>query len=120
MGLHTQLDVYKTAYDLVGLVVDDLIRNMPRDVKKAIGERLRDECINLTVLIQAANMERQSKAPHLVELVKSLGVVELLLRISRDKRYIATGKYAAAALLTTSIGKQANAWRKSPSASPAA
>lgn len=111
MGIHTDLDVYKTAYDLTGLVVDDLIRNMPRDVKRALGERLRDECINLTVLIQTANMARD-KAPHLIDLVKSLGVVELLLRISRDKRYIATGKYAAAALLTTSIGKQANAWRK--------
>ena len=118
MGIHTDLNVYKTAYDLVGLVVDDLIKNMPRDVKKAIGERLRDECINLTVLIQTANMER-NKAPHLVDLVKSLGVVELLLRVSRDKRYIGTAKYADAALLTTSIGKQANAWRKSQSASPA-
>jgi hypothetical protein len=111
VGLHTDLNVYKAAYDLAGLVIDDLIKNMPRNVKRAIGDRLRDECINLTVLIQTANMER-NKVPHLVDLVKSLGVVELLLRISRDKRYIATGKYAAAVLLTTSIGKQANAWRK--------
>lgn len=111
MGLHTDLNVHKTAYDLVGLVVDDLIKNMPRAVQRPLGDRLRDECLNITVAIHSANMAKD-KTPALIELIKSLGVVELLLRIARDKRYIATGKYAAAAMLTTSIGKQANAWRK--------
>ena len=114
MGMHTDLAVYKAAYDLVGLVIDDLVRNMPRNVKRAIGDRLRDECINLTVLIQTANMER-NKLPPLLDLVKSLGVVVLLLRLARDKHYISTGAYARSALLTTSIGKQANAWRKASS-----
>lgn len=110
MGLHTDLNVHKTAYDLLSLVFDDLIKNMPRSVSRAVGDRLRDECIEITVLIQTANMER-NKVPPLVELIKRVAVVELLLRISRDKRYIGNGKYAAAAMLTTSIGKQANAWR---------
>ena|SRR5258708_33094717 len=111
MALHTELDIYKAAYDMLGLTIDELIKNMPRSVSRAVGDRLRDECITLTVLIQTANMERD-KAPHFVAMLKSLGVVELLLRISRDKRYIGLKGYAAAVLLTTSIGKQANALRR--------
>lgn len=117
MGLHTDLEIHKTAYDLLDLVVDDLVRNMPKDVKRAIGDKLRDECLELTVQIQTANMARD-KAPHLLQLVRGLGVVKVLLRLSRDKRYIGTRKFAAATFLTTSIGKQANAWRKA--SSPAA
>lgn len=52
------------------------------------------------------------KAPYLVDLILCLGVVKVLLRLCRDKRYIGNAKFAAATLLTTSIGKQANAWRK--------
>ena len=114
MGLHTDLEIHKTAYDLFDLVVDDLVRNMPKDVKRALGDKLRDECLDLTVHIQIANMERD-KAPHLLNLIRGLGKVKVMLRLSRDRRYIGTRKYAAATFLTTSIGKQANAWRKAMS-----
>lgn len=117
MAIHSQLSIYKTTYDLLSMAVD-LIRNMPRDVKQVLGLRIRDECVALTMLIQRANTSR-NKVPHLEQLLEGLQVVELLIRLSRDKRYIPTGKYAAAVELTTSIGKQANAWKKSQP-SPAA
>lgn len=37
MAIHTDLEIHKVAYDLLGLVVDDLVRNMPRDVKRAVA-----------------------------------------------------------------------------------
>ena len=36
MALHSELPIYKVAFDLFGLAVD-LIKNMPRDVKQVIG-----------------------------------------------------------------------------------
>ena len=110
MATHTQLPIYKAAYDLLG-VVADLVKNMPRDFKRSIGEKISAECIEITVLVFRANVA-QDKAPHLIELLERLQVAELMLRLSMDKRLISRPRYARAVELTTSIGKKANGWRR--------
>jgi len=115
MALHTSLPIYKVAYDLLD-VIADLAKNMPRDFKASIGNKLRDECVEIVVLIFRANCAHD-KVPHLALLIERLQVTELLLRLSRDKRLISTGQYARAIELTSNVGKQANGWRKM-SASP--
>jgi len=113
MALHTDLPIYRVAYDLLDAITD-LAKNMPRDFKASIGAKLRDECVEIVVLIFRANCARE-KAPHLESLIERLQVAELLLRLSRDKRLISTGQYAKAVELTTSIGKQAGGWRRAAS-----
>lgn len=116
MALHTDLPIYRVAYDLLD-VITDLAKNMPRDFKASIGGKLRDECVEIVVLIFRANCA-QEKTSHLDGLIERLQVSELLLRLSRDKRLISTGQYAKAIELTTSVGKQAGGWRRA-SNSPA-
>lgn len=111
MANTTNLPIYKVAYDLLDAITD-LVKNMPREVKQSIGGKLRDECIEIVTLIFRANVS-QDKAPHLIVLLESLQVCELLVRLSRDKRLISTGQYAKVVEITTSIGKQANGWRRS-------
>lgn len=116
MGLHTELSIYKTAYDLLD-VATDLAKNMPRDFKAQIGGKIRDECIEITVLIFRANTARE-KTQHLLDLVERLQVAELLLRLSVDKRLISRPQYAKAVALTNSIGKQATGWKKYSASAP--
>ena len=111
MALHDQLPIYKVAYDLLGLITQAR-RDMPRDVKQDFGKALSKECVQIVVLIFRANVARD-KAAHLLELVERVEVVNLLIRLSRDLRFVSTKQYAAAVALTASIGKQATAWRKS-------
>lgn len=113
MAIHSELPIYKVAYDLLGVVVQ-LVKNMPRDFKQSIGGKIRDECIEVATLVFRANVAAD-KAPHLLNLLERLQVAELLLRLARDLRFISTGQYAKAIALTGSIGKQANGWRKSAS-----
>lgn len=115
MALHTQLPIYRVAYDLLD-VVTDFAKNMPRDFKASIGGKIRDEVVEVVTLIYRANVARD-KVAHLQDLSERLQVAELLIRLSRDKRLISTKQYATAVELTTSIGKQASGWRRS--ASPA-
>ena len=115
MALHHQLPIYKVAYDLADLAVD-LVRQMPRDVKDVIGRDLRGDCLRILVLIFRANVATD-KVPHLLELVERLQVVELLLRLSCDKRFISKPQYGKAIDFTSAIGRQANGWRKASSAS---
>ena len=110
MALHTQLPIYQAAYSLFDLVTE-LAKNIRRDFKASLGGKLRDELIEIMVLIYRANTARE-KAPHLDELIERLQVIELLLRLSRDKFLVSTGQYARAVQLTQSIGKQAGGWRR--------
>ncbi len=111
MALHTELPIYKVAYDLLDAITD-LAKNMPRDFKASIGGKLRDECVEIVTLIFRANCARE-KAMHLETLIERLQVAELLLRLSRDKRLISTGQYAKSIELTNKVGKQAGGWRRS-------
>ncbi|MDE3023630.1 MAG: four helix bundle protein [Pseudomonadota bacterium] len=110
MTLHTELPIYKVAYDLLDAITD-LAKNMPRDFKISIGGKLRDECVEIVVLIFRANCAIE-KTLHLESLIERLQVADLLLRLSRDKRLISTGQYAKAIELTNKVGKQAGGWRR--------
>ena len=118
MGLHHELPIYKDAYALLGMTTD-ITRNIPRDFKRLIGEKVREECVEVMVLIFRANVAR-NKIPHIDELQERVQVIELLLRMSRDKRFISNTQYANAIKITDSIGKQSSGWKKSSAASPAA
>lgn len=109
MALHTELPIYKTAYDLLDAITD-LARNMPRDFKQSIGGKLRDEAVEITTLVFRANVAKE-KASHIQQLLERQQVAELLIRLARDKKLISTGQYAKTIQLTNSIGKQANGWR---------
>ncbi len=115
MAVHTNLPIYREAYRLFDVVME-LQKNMPREFKLAVGGKLRDECIEIMTLIFRANTMRD-RAGHLLDLIERLTVAELLLRFACDKRLISKGQYAAAAELTTSIGKQANGWRRAATSS---
>ncbi|KAF1004390.1 MAG: hypothetical protein GAK36_00059 [Pseudomonas sp.] len=114
MALHTELEIHGTAEELLGLALD-LVRNIPRDLKQVVGSKIRDECLQVLVLIGRANMARE-KLPHLNLLLESVWVLNYLLRVLTNKGLISKGQHAKAMKLTASVGRQANAWKKSATA----
>ncbi len=110
MAIHTDLDIYKVAYKLLDAVTD-IVKHMNRNFKRSIGEKIANECVEITILVFRANVAHD-KAPHLLELLERLQVINLMLRLGMDKSIIARPAYADAVKLTTSIGKQANGWRR--------
>lgn len=117
MALHHELPIYRKTYELLTTVVQ-ITRNIPRDFKRLIGEELRSECVKMMVLIFRANVAKQ-KAQHIHELLERLQVVELMLRMSKDMRWISTGQYASTIELTQNIGRQATGWKRNSNTSPA-
>lgn len=117
MAMHTDLPIHKVAFDLLSLATD-VTRNIPRDFKAGLGAKVRDECIEVMVLIARANIA-QDKRLHLASLVERVQVIEFLLRLFKEKRFISVKQHAAAIQLTASIGKQANAWKRYTATAPA-
>ena len=116
MALHKDLPIYKAAYDLLGVAVE-ITKNFPRDFKRLMGDKIREECVEIIVLIFKSNVAF-NKIPHIDLLLERLQVIELLLRLSRDKRFIATTHYAGVIEITDAIGKQASGWKKQQASSP--
>ena len=110
MAIHTDLPIYKVAYNLLDIVTD-LVKHMDRDFKRSIGEKISTECIEIVVLVFRANVA-QDKEPHLMDLLERVQVINLMLRLGMDKKIISRKGYAKAIEMTTSIGKQANGWRR--------
>lgn len=117
MAMHTSLPIHKAAFDLLNLALD-LTRNIPRDFKVLLGAKLRDECLEVMVLIGRANMAADKKN-QLTTLVERVHVIEYLVRVLKEKRFISIPQHASAIELTESIGKQANAWKRSTQSAPA-
>lgn len=119
MALASTLPIYRVTYELLQ-VVTRITKDMPRDYKHSLGNKMREECVELVVLIYRANCSR-IKSPHLEVLQERLQVVMLLLRLAKDMKLISTGQLAQTIGLTDQIGKQSSGWLKSaslPDASP--
>ena len=110
MALHTELDVYKTGYDLLKKVTAT-VKNMERSLKRLIGEDIVDETKKLLILVYRANVA-DDKVPHLSLLIERVKLVELLFRLAWDSNEISDRQYYAVIRLTESIGKQAVRWRE--------
>src|SRR5688572_23680818 len=109
MALHSSLPIYKVTYQLLVLATE-ITRHMPRDFKASMGGKVREECLELVVLIYRANAAA-NKVPHLDQMIERLQVAELLFRLAADMKLIAVKQYSRAIELTAAIGKQATGWR---------
>ncbi|MDR9749883.1 four helix bundle protein [Pseudomonas sp. SZMC_28357] len=117
MAMHTDLQIYKASLGLLQIATN-LTRNIPRDLKQSLGKRVIDECIDVLLLIARAN-STTDKRPHLTQLVEKVQVIEFLMRLFKESRFISVGQHAGAIEVTTSIGKQASAWKRSTPTAPA-
>jgi len=120
MALSLHLPIYKLARDLTGLAVS-FTRNMPRDLKRTLGDKVLDECFEMSLLIFRANVAQGSERQGFIQqLLERNQVTELALRLCVDHRLISTKQYAQAVQITDQIGKQATGWKKHTAAAPVA
>ncbi len=109
MALHTELEIYRSCYDLLGEAVDAVLQ-MRKDLKPIIGKGIVDRCFEIELCIRDANMA-QDKEPHLLLVLERLTNIETAARLCRDRKFISVPAYARLIKHTQHVGKQANGWR---------
>ncbi len=113
MSIHTNLPIYRTGVKLLELAVDAQAQ-MPRGVKRSLGDKISQHCVEMLDLMALANAtQREERAYHIDELMKRQRAATVLLRVSFDKRYVSPKVWASSVELLNSIGKQGGGWRKS-------
>jgi hypothetical protein len=110
MAQYKHLPIYKLTYELLELVTQKT-KDYPRDFKFTLGNKLRDECVELVVFIYKANQSR-NREEFLRQLLERVQVVELLVRLSKDMRLINLEAVSKIVILTDSIARQAQGWLK--------
>lgn len=65
MALHTDLPIYRTGMRLLDLAIKAQVQ-MPRMVKRALGEKITQHCVDMLDLMAMANAtQRHTRAEHI-------------------------------------------------------
>lgn len=113
MSIHTNLPIYRTGVKLLELAVDAQAQ-MPRGVKRSLGDKISQHCVEMLDLMALANAtQREERAHHIDELMKRQRAATVLLRVSFDKRHVSPKLWASSVELLNSISKQGGGWKKS-------
>lgn len=111
--LHTELPIYKRGCDLLSIAFE-VQRQMPRDFKRSIGEKIHVHCVDMLNEMAMANATRnRERMQHIENLLKLQHTATVLLRVSFEKRIVSRKLWADATEQLGSIGKQAGGWLKS-------
>ncbi len=87
-------------------------KNFPREYKYTLGQKLKDEVIELVVLIYRANSEKDRQR-HIGAILERVQVVQLMIRLAHDMKILPRRHYAALAEMTDILARQAGGWFKS-------
>lgn len=111
MSRYQHLPIYKMTYDLL-LKVMNITKSFPKEFKYTLGEKLKDELMELIILIYRANSEDQ-RLGTVKSIAERVQVVEVLIRLSLDLKLISNTQYANLVEMTQSLSKQTQGWAKS-------
>jgi len=113
MALHTDLPIHKTGCQLLALAIN-VQTQMPRTVKRQLGNKITEHCIEMLDLMAMANAsQRSERAAHIHSLLKHVRTVTVLLRVCHASRYISTRLWSQSVPMLDCIGRQGSGWLKS-------
>ena len=110
MALVYELPVYKASYDLL-MEVFETVKHFKREYKYTVGEKLKDETLEMLMNIYRANIRREKKET-LQKAREHLEVVRLLMRLTKDMKQININRFVKVNQKIETISKQLTGWQK--------
>jgi len=105
LAQYRHLPIYRLTYELLQKVMV-VTKDFPREYKFTLSQKIKDEVIEMVVLIYRANSSA-NKLDHIETLLERIQVVELLIRLCHDMRLIPVKGYTTVVEMTEALGKQA-------------
>ena len=109
MAQYTHLPIYKTTYELLSAVTKKT-KDFPKEFKYSLGDKIRNECVELVVFIFKAN-SGIDRTKHIEMIIERVQVIHLLLRLSHDLRLISVAAFSEIVALSDSIARQSQGWK---------
>jgi hypothetical protein len=112
MALFTELPVHKLAYNLL-LAIYDKTKLFTREHKYTLGEKLKNETLELLINIYKANKSKQTTRLQYIDTARqNIEVVRLLLRVAKDLKIIGIKGHVALNVQVEELSKQLSSWQK--------
>ncbi|NTU50242.1 MAG: four helix bundle protein, partial [Desulfobulbaceae bacterium] len=93
MAQYQHLPIYKKTYDIL-LRTMVATKGFPREYKFTLGQKIKDELIELVVVIYRAN-SAANKTQHIESILERIQAIQLMMRRCHDMRILARSHYAA-------------------------
>jgi hypothetical protein len=110
MAQYQHLPIYKQTYDIL-LRTMVATKDFPREYKYSLGQKIKDELIELVVTIYRAN-SAADKVRHIESILERVQAIQLMMRLSHDMHILPRRHYAALSEMTDSLARQAQGWLK--------
>lgn len=112
MTTYNNLPVYKTSYDLL-LLVFEQIKNFPREYKYTLWDKIKNEIIDLITSIYRANNSFEKRIENIKLSREQTEVLRLYIRLTKDLKLIKLEKFVDLSEQIESLSKQLFAWESS-------
>lgn len=109
--MHDDLPVYKSAYDLL-MEILQVVGHFQREFRYTVGERLKNEALEVLMLIQDANVSGE-RGLVLQGARKRVEAIRLLLRVAKDSRQVGLKHFVGVNTKVEEISCQLAGWQKS-------
>src|SRR5438105_4876607 len=104
MARFQHLPIYKLTYDIL-LRTMTATRDFPREYKYTLGQKLKEELIELVVLIYRAN-SAVDKERHIESIIERVQAIRFMMRLAHDMKIIPRRHYAALGEMTDNLARQ--------------
>ena len=109
-----ELPVYKVSYDLL-LYSFSLIKNLKREYKYTLGEKIKNEMTDLLMNVYRANkiIKKGIKLVKVEKALENIEVIRLLFRLLYDLHEIGIKDFAKVNVDIENVRRQLIGWQKS-------
>ena len=110
--INQKLLIYQKSYALA-LILYPYINRIPQSHRQVLGKHLEQSAINLLVLTIKANKEKtNARLRRQLELSDELDVLRILIRLTKDLKFISVRQYTYVSEKINAIGRMLKGWMK--------
>ena len=104
------LAIFEKTYELI-LWIYPTVNKFPKSQRFVLGQQIENTVLEILKGIIEANQER-NKVPYLKQISVNLDKLRILIRLSKDLKFISIRHYQFAAEKINEIGKMLGGWIK--------
>jgi len=104
------LAIFEKTYELI-LWLYPTVNKFPKSQRFVLGQQIENTVLEILKGIIEANQER-NKVPYLKQISVNLDKLRILIRLSKDLKFISIRQYQFAAEKINEIGKMLGGWIK--------
>ncbi len=110
MATYQNLPVFRASYDFL---TDFYIfsKNLPKEYKYTVGEKIKGEALELILKIHKANASTEKRKQVIEEAIEHVERVRILLRLLKDTQKIGLEKFVELSEKIESVNRQLSGWR---------